>query len=223
MNVTSISPARIKSGSQLKYKTNQIGGGVSFKGVDKFYTSYASEVFGRLSKYSNVNHKAFEKIAFLADDIAKKGNSKPKMLVETMVKFVETVETSLEAGLSLTKACIQNSGILVKSGAENSTQKSKVFDTRWKYLAVQSVKASKKDAFKSVTPLDGMNPTTKKIVFTPYDERDMFEFLRKNWANGNAAYRNIKKGTGFTGWLKYMREEFFPQYWSMDDRLGRKH
>jgi len=175
-----------------------------------------SHVFDRLSGYENVSHKTFENIAYYAKEAAQKGNPKPQILVEIMVRFVSGVEDMNKQGVPFSECCHKMARQLYKEFGVNQHQKD-TFNLRWDYLAKMGVKGDKPE-FRRITP--EMEPTKQPISFSYDDVRDMLEFLRKNWSRGDAAYRNVMHGRGLKGWLSYISEELFPNHY---DEFFRKY
>ncbi len=170
----------------------------------------------RLKLIPTVNHKNFFDLALNARINAAAGNEKPQMLVEMLVRFVTGVEELLKNGISFPKACLKMKRELCSDFAGNQRLKD-TFTGRWEYLAKNG--SHRHDAYvDNIKPL--MESTKKKIAFTYTDVRDMLEFLRQNWKHGNAAYRQIMLGKGAKGWVKYLREELFPNHY---DEFFRKY
>lgn len=175
-----------------------------------------SSVSERLRLIPNINKGNFADIALKAQENAQNGNSKPQMLVEMMVRFVTGVDSRCKDGLGFHQACKKTARQLYSDFGRNQHKKD-TFSERWDFLAKMG--SSRKDGYTASIKPD-MNPTAKPISFTYTDLRDMFEFLRKNWSRGSAAYRNIMIGKGPAGWLKYVREELFPNHY---DEFFRKY
>ena len=190
---------------------------ISFSGLHpRNITCSMADVSERLKLIPNINKVNFADIAGKAQENAEKGNPKPQMLVEMMVRFVTGVDSLTKDGLRFHQACKKTARQLYSDFGRNQHKKD-TFAERWDFLAKMG--SSRKDGYTaSIKP--NMNPTSKPISFTYTDLRDMFEFLRKNWSQGNAAYRNIMIGKGPTGWLKYVREELFPNHY---DEFFRKY
>lgn len=179
-------------------------------------TCLMEKVPERLKLISNLNHKNFSDIASAAQENAKNGNQKPQMLVEMMVRFVTGVEELTKNGISFSKACSKIKRELCFDFAGNQKLKN-TFSERWNFLAKNG--SRRHDNYvDSIKP--NIEPTNKKISFTYTDVRDMLEFLRHNWSKGNAAYRQIMLGKGPKGWIKYLREEIFPNHY---DEFFRKY
>lgn len=170
----------------------------------------------RLKLIPNVKHSKFEDVAMRARENALHSNEKPQMLVEIMVRFVTSVEDMLKDGISLTTAFKKSTRQLYKDFGGNQHLKD-TYSSRWDYLAKAG--SNRHDGYvSSIKP--NIEPTNKNISFTYTDVRDMLEFLRKNWSRGNAAYRNVMLGDGPMGWIKYLREELFPNHY---DEFFRKY
>lgn len=170
----------------------------------------------RLKLIPTVKHNNFSDIATKAQENALNGNPKPQMLVEIMVRFITGVEELTRNGIKFPKAVCKIKRELCADFAGNQKLKN-TFAERWEYLAKGG--SNRHDSYiESIKPT--INPTDKKISFTYTDVRDMLEFLRKNWTRGNAAYRQVMMGKGTKGWLKYIREEFFPNHY---DEFSRKY
>ena len=219
MSVSQINPYRLE-----KYlsspKNTSLRNNVSF-GSSSLVPIGNREILGMLkflknNKFDNINFKSFEHISGCAQDVFDKGNIKPDLLVEMMTRFVLGVEDLNRNGEPFSEACRTVARRLYKKFGVNQ-KKDDTFKERWEYLAKMATKVHE-PAFDRITPY--IYPTKKPIAFTYTDIRDMFEFLRLNWKNGDAAYRNIMHGRGLKGWLSYMSEEFFPTYY---DEFYGKH
>lgn len=188
----------------------------SFSGLrPRNITCTMTNVSERLKLIPTVNHKNFFDIALHAQENAPI-NQKPQMLVEMMVRFVTGVEELTRNGINFSKACLKMKRELCADFAGNQRLQN-TFSQRWDYLAKKG--SNRADNFvDTIKPT--IEPTNKKISFTYTDVRDMLEFLRKNWSKGNAAYRQIMLGKGTRGWLKYIREEMFPNHY---DEFFRKY
>ena len=170
----------------------------------------------RLKLIPTVKNDKFENIANLAKDNALHGNEKPQMLVEMMVRFVTGVEELMKNGIKFPVACQKIKRELCFDFAGNQRLKN-TYNNRWEFLAKEG--SNRHDYY-----VDHINPnmdaTKQKIAFSYTDVRDMLEFLRRNWKHGNAAYRQIMLGKGTKGWVKYLREELFPNHY---DEFNRKY
>lgn len=187
-----------------------------FKGLSKNIVDKVdlSSIYNRLNGIETISHKAFEQIAYCAEEAAKKGNVKPELLVEIMIRFVTGVENFRKNGESLSESCHKMAKKLYKEFAVNQKEKD-AYRYRWNYLAKISSNV-KETWIKKIVP--EMEPTKKPIAFSYDDVRDMFEFLRKNWRHGNTAYRNVMHGKGLKGWMSYISEECFPSYYDVFNR-----
>lgn len=190
---------------------------ITFNGLrPRNITCNMYDVPERLKLIPTVNHKNFFDLAANARINATTGNGKPQMLVEMMVRFVSGVEELMRNGISFPTACVKLKRELCSDFAGNQHLKD-TFSERWEYLAKNG--SNRQDSYtNNIKPK--IRPTDKKISFTYTDVRDMLEFLRKNWRHGNAAYRQIMLGKGPKGWIKYLREEIFPNHY---DEFYRKY